>query len=46
VIDEQRFPVGMLDITDVLQRVENAERSLKAGADTVTPIHSGIRSAS
>lgn len=38
VIDAQRTPVGMLDITDVLQRVENTDRILKSGtANAVVP---------
>jgi CBS domain-containing protein len=37
VIDPDRFPIGMLDITDVLQRVESADRLLRSHSDTVLP---------
>ena len=37
VIDQDRVPVGMLDITDVLQRVESADRLLRANSETVSP---------
>ena len=37
VIDSDRFPIGMLDITDVLQRVESADRLLRSQSDTVLP---------
>ena len=37
VIDPDRFPIGMLDITDVLQRVESADRLLRSNSDTVLP---------
>jgi CBS domain-containing protein len=37
VIDSDRFPIGMLDITDVLQRVESADRVLRANSETVLP---------
>jgi arabinose-5-phosphate isomerase len=44
VIDQDRFPIGMLDITDVLQRVESADRLLRSNSDTVLP-QPAIRSA-
>ena len=37
VIDQDRVPVGMLDITDVLQRVESADRLLRANSEVVLP---------
>ncbi|MFO0999071.1 MAG: KpsF/GutQ family sugar-phosphate isomerase [Planctomycetaceae bacterium] len=36
VIDQNRIPIGMLDITDVLQRVESADRLLRASSDINT----------
>lgn len=37
VIDQSRIPVGMLDITDVLQRVESADRLLGANPEPKLP---------
>jgi Mg/Co/Ni transporter MgtE len=43
VIDEQRIPVGMLDITDVLQCVETAEQSPTASE---SPVDVNLRTSS
>ncbi len=45
VIDQHRTPVGMLDITDVLQRVEGADCVLKGSAHTVLSATPIVRSA-
>ncbi len=45
VIDKDRQPIGMLDITDVLQRVETADRLLRNSADSVSSQQPVVRSA-
>jgi len=41
VIDSDRTPIGMLDITDVLQRVDSADRMTKPS--TILPPASAVR---
>jgi arabinose-5-phosphate isomerase len=37
VIDDNRLPIGMLDITDVLQKLDSADRALFSDASTMRP---------